>query len=504
MKKDKAYSKQDLNTDIIKNIGSLKVELESVFPNVTSLSVEGRIVYGILDDCLEIAETTYIDIYMYYFAMEHYNHPELFLAHYYTDYASTKINMIWERIINLLGIIYQVDYEEDNKNNSMKNIYRKLKKKTELDVEIRELLFKLMKDDNFRRIKEERNANEHDLTVHLGKEIDINRLKREYKYQQDKNEISFMEKEEYQEFTNEINYLVRKDKENIIPTLKYHLKMFNIVYKEILELLKEDSAFSNFKIQNISLYQYDYHKEMQSYLNYLQKNKINLCEYTQKLYFRALKIRDKITARTEFISRNPLYTWEKPPTKQILEYHIDAIYRLVECIRSLLIELQIVNEQDTGIIDDKLTDFYYYHNYVILRLYSCFEKIGKVLYTAWELNNYQGDKKTIKNTYLDDVIEFAKQEKLGDLKPAVQLNKIITSPEYILYERIRNKAYHGIKPNYILKGDEGGTFDIGIMFISDKLIEQILDLIEMIEEGEENSLKMTMWLKQQLLQKKGK
>lgn len=504
MKNNKGYSRQELYNDLQRNIGDLKKELEDTFKDKNYIKEESeKIVYIILDECLDISESVHIDIYMYYFSMENYHHPCLFLGHYYIDYSCTKISMIWERVINVLSMLYDVKYAEKDINNNMKKLYKELIKKEKFDKKIKDLLTEAMKSNNFGEIKKHRNTNEHDLTAHLKKNIDIRKLGEDYNYICDEQGLPYLNDDIYRKILDDTNYIARENKESIVYKIKYQLEIFRLVYKEILNKINVEFKDKTVIVQNRNFYTYNYDKEVNIYVEELLKNRTNLVEYISKSYARALIIRESIVERTDLINKNPILAWQKPPTNQILEYHVDAIFRLVECIRSVIIELQIINKLPMGIIDAGLTDFYYYHDYVLLRLYSCFEKIGKLLYVRYELDKYEGNKKDLKNTYLERIIVLAKKEKLNKLEPIVCLKKIIDSQEYRLYKKIRNKSYHGIKPNHILEGEKAGNFELVNIFISCKLIEKLLDLLEIFEEGEKNFLNMTIATKKFLFKKDG-
>ncbi len=487
-------TKKELFGLLQKQVGLYYCQIKLVKEEVKT--EKGNIIVSLLEDALKLCECTYVNIYMYELSMQNYNDEELFMGNYYCDYAVLDVNMMWERILNFLGIVYKIEFDVVPQNNTWDFLYKKLKKCSDLDIEIKDVLQKLIGDNAFGKLKLDRNNNEHDISVHLmDYNIDFND-KLEYTIDQYGNPI--LDKDFYEKFVWQSNMAVRKNKKDTIKKLEKQLEYFNEIFKKCFSLLKINIDLEEqICINNIDFYKYDFTSEVQFIIDDISKTKENFVIKADDIVIRLFKVRDRVKAIADEINMYPALIFKQPPTIQILEYNIDVAYRSVELIRTIQFMLAIVQPFEVKFkhIDSQITDYYYYYDYAIIRLYSLFEKIAKFLYVRFELDEYDGDKSRLKKIYLNTVIEIACKEKMDQIKPMAMLLKLTNSSEYKLYEQIRNKTYHSIGISIGVVEAERGNLEFASIKLMLELMEQLTDILEVIEEGEDNNLAMSKILR---------
>lgn len=450
-----------------------------------------------LSDSLALSEDVYVDIYMYELAMDNYNNPELFLGNYYCDYATVKINMIWERVIFFLAHIHGVKFDKISRNNSWDTIYNNLKEKSTFVDPIRKLFKDLIGDASFGKIKIDRNTNEHDVSVHLTDKLKKVKFDDKFQYTMGEEGFPVLDENVYIDFVNLTNKLVRENKKETIEKLSKALNFYEKILLECINYFENEiiNKPSNVIIENMNHYLFSYKNEIDKYCNEMVNKKENLVVRSGQIQEELFQIRERVKNIADTINMNPVLIYEKPPTIQILEYNIDIAYRTVELARSLVIELGIINQQACKSIDVGLTDYMYYHNYTLIRLFSIFEKIAKLLYVRFELNDYEGNKKDLKNKTMQEIVEYAKKENLDNIKPMKMFADTISSKEYELYEEIRNKTYHCIRFEYLLDDKESGEFYIFTLKIMLDLLDKVTEVLEVIEDGEEEFLEVAKIIK---------
>lgn len=458
-------------------------------------SVNYKILLDSLKDSFLLSQELYSDIYMYDLAMANYREQYLFMANYYCEYAEIKVSMIWERIFLFLAYSYDIELSQDTKKNTKKCIYDKLKKKPDFQGRIKELILNLNGNYLFKRPFGNRDNNIHDISEHLQDDSIFTELDKEYfKYKLNDKGIPTLEDEIYEEFVDKANLLSRENLKKSIKDIEFHLKNYYTVLDECINVLEtvllEEKVISIVGVENYSF------------------DDINIdIKYSDRLYMRCgniqdrlFNIRDCVTSIADEINKNPILVFDRPPTIQILEYNIDVAYRSVDTVRSLVMELTLHNRNKRHIdktwLDAEITDKLYYHNYALAKIFSIFEKIAKLFYTRFELNDYQGDKKDLRNKDALEVIAASSKEGLGDLNPVAILKDIISSKDYEVYLKVRNRSCHFVRPEIILRGDNFEGFHVYMIKIMLNLLEGICELLECFEEGELNNLALAKMLRE--------
>ncbi|MFC9778382.1 hypothetical protein [Paenibacillus chitinolyticus] len=193
---------------------------------------------------------------------------------------------------------------------------------------------KLIGDHSFGQIKQERNNNEHDLTV--AESLEGDNLHEKYRYEYTDTGVPFLSDKTYKEFVDESNFLVRKNKKRTIKELEKGLNKSWDILILCIQLYENDINENKLpvNIKFFELFTYDYEDEIKKQLQTLQANNVKLYVEVAELFKKTISIRERVKVIADTINMSPILIFERPPTIQILEYNIDITLRLVEYVRS--------------------------------------------------------------------------------------------------------------------------------------------------------------------------
>lgn len=484
--------------EILITLDDKLIKLEVLFNNVRE-NKSKLMLMNIIKDIINLTKELIPDVVMYDYVMENYNDPLLYQGHYYIYYSISKINMIFERVANFLGIVYETEFDEDIEKNGIKDVLKKLDKddKTKKANEFKQnaVLKKYVKiileSEQLRCLIELRKYNEHDLSAHLNDEIAIKEVKvnkniylnntlefvQSCNYNTNCFEIYRLYKVEKEKQELMHNYNVNKSfKNKIIPNIMWILEKLVVLCEECINVYKE-IVIPETKI-------YIRHKELYIWsLNEIEKErcfsgkyKINGIELN-RILAESKNLKEKARERSLKISNNPKLISENLIVKKLEEYFVDATFRLTESIRSLIDMICVLNSGEYEFFELIDADYFYYAT--ILKMYSCYEKAGKIIYEFHEYtNNIKKIKftdkqfKKIRNITMDSDNIF--YEALNIAK------KIVEKDEYEMYQQVRDKTYHGIREKYVLTEEQLAiqfSNNVYIFFVNMKDLLQILQII---------------------------
>lgn len=382
-----------------------------------------------------------------------------------------------------------MEYNNKRKQNTLDNIYKKLKKSHEFKSSYCYEIVKSFYGNNcFGKMRKFRAFNVHDLSVHLDDKFKldnsiVDEINSIYYIDKDKKRIcSSISKEKI----NDIDSKINKNTNNEIKILKKdiinNIKWFEKIFVECIDIYKERILNRNIEIyiKQKSLYSwYINKKKIVKKLN--KKSIIKYIDSAKELFEQGRLLRETIRERCSEINMNPNLIYERPPTLQIMSYYIDVLFRFVEVIRSILESLHIFVYGNHEFIDVNLTGTTYYFYSALLKLYGCFEKTGKLIYVLFEIKEYKGDRDDLKNKYFETVVNLSREEKFNFLPPIKMISAISSKPEYKKYIKTRDKIFHGIRPEFIITDDEFNIFyinNIGNLLENAKLLLNLLKSID--------------------------
>lgn len=471
--------------------------LRNQFDKLETLLVKAKrdenkmILIKMLQDSAELIQELISDVISYDITMENYNNPFLYPGHYYLYYSINKINMIIERIFNFLGIVYEIKFEGKIENNKIKIIWKKLKSsklfncKTSLNNNINII----MKDRYWSISKEFRKYNDHDLSIHLD-DSKINELKMKKDVYKE-NFLEFINSYNLRNKTYDfgrtkkeageliLNYKINKNFEKeLVPAIKWMYKYLADLFDECIEIYDE-LVISKEKIyiehKNLYLWNFD-EKAVKENIEFNYKRYYLDCE---NVFKQSTELKEKIKERNLRINNNPMVVFNNPVIVKLEGYCVDSAFRLTECIRSFADMMNIMRNGKYEFLN--LIDSNYFYYALILKLYSCYEKAGKVLYTFSTYSNKQS--KNSKNQHFKDIGDININSKDIFYNSLTIAKQIIKKQEFTQYMMIRDKTYHGIREKYSLRNKELEACFENNIYILMECIKDVLWLLQDIDKS---------------------
>ena len=139
---------------------------------------------------------------------------------------------------------------------------------------------------------------------------------------------------------------------------------------------------------------------------------------------------------------------------------IDSLFRAKEIIRSINLYYCGVFYRE-GIVESAEKEAFekycinevmypnYYYNHAVLKLYAVFEKVAKFLLCKYDFQKEYFEDNKFKNMYIDKIVELFDERKItSDILREFYM--CISSEEYKMYEKLRNREYHCLRTVYVL------------------------------------------------------
>ncbi len=150
--------------EVIININRIEKKLGTLVEQklkFTNASREQYVLVAIVNDCIDLMKDVQRNLYAFDVAYKNRNNTISFNPNYYFENIILQDDMIWERVIFLVGVIDQLDVSIIFKRKSIAPLYDLIKRhRTNTDVILGDL--KMIKGNyNSKRIKWKRNDNEH-------------------------------------------------------------------------------------------------------------------------------------------------------------------------------------------------------------------------------------------------------------------------------------------------------------------------------------------------------
>lgn len=401
-----------------------------------------------------------------------------FNPNYYFENIILQDDMIWERIIFLVGVIDQLNVNVIFERKSVEPLYDMIKKKRSTDDDIIVDLRCIKGDYNSRRIKWKRNNNEHFISTHLDtKETEEGIGELIYA----NNDQIKMNMEECFQLTDRLNEIAMKElKEWIQPIEKKQDIYIRLMKKIINELFDKNKRCS-----------FDCAERLFCETVILNQNIVVDAAMLEKSYE---------TLREEYRDViNQINEWcidigdEASNIRNTLL--IDAIFRAKEMIRSLNLYFCCLNYD----IDKKILfkfseeDFIkYLHNEVItpdmycfhaiMKTYSVCEKIAKFILCKYDFKHEYTTLKNFKNMYIEDIIAKINEKQITS-DCIKKFKEIMEGQVYSHYEKIRNLEYHCLRQKY-LNCQRELEINLGKVYEVFVLLNQLFELLELLVSEE--------------------
>lgn len=468
---------KDVN-DKIKNIENEIGAMVEQKLKFSDASMEQVVIVAIVNDSIDLIEDIQRNIYAFNLSYENYNNAVSFNPNYYFENIILQDDMIWERIIFLVGVLDQLNVNIIFEQKSVEPLYDMIKKKHSTDDDIIVDLRCIRGDYNSKRIKWKRNNNEHFVSTHLDTKETEN----------DIGELIFINNDQIKMNMEKCFQLTDRNNEIAMKELKEWIQPIERKQGIYIRLMKK--IINEFSIKNRRC-SFNCTERLSCETEVLNKNIVNDVAKLEKRYE---------TLREEYRNViNQINEWcidmgdEASNIRNTLL--IDAIFRAKEIARSLNLYFCCLNyDMDKKILfafsKEYFIKFLYnevitpniYCFHAIMKTYSVCEKIAKFILCKYDFEHEYITSEKFKNMYIEDIIAKINEKQItSDI--IEKFMEIMEGKVYSHYEKIRNLEYHCLRQEY-LNCQSALEINLGKVYEVFVLLNQLFELLELLV-GEE-------------------
>lgn len=465
--------------DKIENKLGTLVELKLKFNHA---SKEQFFAVAIVNDCIDLVEDVQRNIYAFDIAYKNFNNTVSFNPNYYFENIILQDDMIWERLILLVGIIDQLDVSIIFSRKSIEPLYKLVKKHRTSTDDIIVDLRSIKGDDNNKGIKRKRNNNEHFISTHLDTpEIEEDIVDLVYV----KNGQLRMNMDVCSYWTNRLNEVSMDELNKCIEPIKKKQDVYVKLIEKIITELNEKNSGCRFNCAEKLVCETVRCDREFIYESALLENKYEkLREEFRSVINQTNEFCIDVGDMASSIRNNLL---------------IDAIFRAKEMIRSVNVYISCLNycinknitftfsESDfiKYIKNDVITsECYCFH--ASMKAYSVCEKIAKFILCKYDFKHEYTSVDNFKNMYIDDIL--IKINNMHICSKCIDIfNAIMEGEVYSHYKKIRNLEYHCLRQEY-LDIQETAEIKLGKMYEVFMLLSQLYELFKVLVDEEREIL----------------
>ncbi len=465
--------------EIESNLGG---EIDSRLIGFTGM--EKNVTMNLVNDTIDLIEDISRDIYMFDLALDNYNNHISFLPQYYFENIILRDDMIWERILIITAIAYEIDFEEIFMKKSIFPLYENIKKNQSVNPQIKKILHYIYSDSNLKKLKITRNGNEHYISVHLAEAENE-------KFIGNLNDVIYIEngdlyadKHMLNKLTNDMHYnnmlLLKAKIKDVINKQAKYVSLMKLCIVGVEKIFK--------KSETLYLKQVGYFIP-ESKIKLPNKNIMEDCAKLEKKYE---ELREKLRMIIDKKNESVFAALEEGV--QIRDtLLIDSLFRAKEMLRSinmffLCTSYHIHNEifapfSDEDFhkyIDNELISSYYHYDHAIFKIYSVYEKIAKFLLCKYDFEKEYLEDSKFKNMYIEKILDIF-DSKAFSSEILIKFNECVNFNDFKKYENARNRNYHRIRTRYF---NNDSTFEFANIGVMKNVMDSLYELFEMIIEEE--------------------
>lgn len=112
----------------------------------------------VINDTVDLIEDLVRDVYAFDMTFDNYNNGMSFMPQYYFKNIVLHDDMIWERIIIIIAIAYQIDFEVIFDKRGIGYLYKIIKKDERINGDIKKILQDINSDYDMKKLKFLRNG----------------------------------------------------------------------------------------------------------------------------------------------------------------------------------------------------------------------------------------------------------------------------------------------------------------------------------------------------------
>lgn len=439
----------------------------------------------IVNDTVDLIEDISRDVYMFNLALDNYNNNVSFMPQYYFENIILRDDMIWERILIIIAIAYEIEFEEIFTKKAIYPLYENIKKNQEVTSQIKKILLDINGDHKFKQFKIKRNENEHYVSSHLANEPENE------KFYENLDEIIYIENGELHadiyminKITDDIHYnMMLLLKSKIREIIKKRTKYIDLLTLCIIEMEKE------FKKSDLFCFKQLNHFIPKSEAVYVNPNIMQDCSILENKF---AELREKL--RTIIDKKNESVFPVLQEGAQIRDMLlIDSLFRAKEIIRSinLFFTIGCYNIHGKSVFsfsveefhkycDNELISSYYHYDHAILKLYSVYEKVAKFLLCKYDFDKEYREDSKFKNMYIEKILDILNR-KTFSTKILNKFKECVTCNDFIEYENVRHMEYHCIRSRHF---NNDSSFEFVNIIVMKNVMGLLYELFEMIIEEE--------------------
>ena len=226
-------------------IGSIEKNFSDLINSkLAGFNDENRVITTqVINDAVDLIEDLVRDVYAFDMAFDNYNNGMSYMPQYYFENIVLHDDMIWERIIIIIAIAYQIDFEVIFDKRRIGYLYKIIKKDERINGDIKKIIQDINSDYDMKKLKFLRNGNEHYISTHLSDspekdkfKVDIKALiyiKDEIVYgdvQKINIQTDNMNREEMKILKNKVS-IIQNKKSKYIELLSLCIEQMGIVFK---------------------------------------------------------------------------------------------------------------------------------------------------------------------------------------------------------------------------------------------------------------------------------
>ncbi|EHI97261.1 hypothetical protein CDLVIII_0526 [Clostridium sp. DL-VIII] len=404
---------------------------------------DNEYVFNLIEDSNFFVNKALNDLVLFEFGTMNHDNEITYPGRLFLNNAISSLIICWERITNILSIIYEIEYDKINlRNNSFNRLHKKLiSNESFKKSNIYGKVCNLRSNHIFHIINDISVANRHRISKHL---IQISRLDKE--------------KKENPNYNFDIEF---------IPIVTIILDNIDLIY-EILEMMI--CEFEDFVI-----------------------NKSKVVHVVQKLNFkddydliiRELELQGQIRQSVELVNlsndarellRELVNKFELDAKNEIHTYLIDIIFRLLEGCKCLKDVANCIN----GTINRYypfpafIINIQYFTYESIFIICSCYDKLGSLIanFLNFDIKNKQNYFKCIIKKLTE--IEQSNEQYKDFIS---MLTKLLGNKDFVDLSRYRNEIFHHIRPGAFYGKEGQEVYEIRLSYLVYRnllILEQLL------------------------------
>lgn len=449
------------------------------------LSEENFVAGRIINDVIVFIEELYKDIYMYELSLGNYNNGVIFTPQYYIACALVREDIIWERILVIVAVIYDIDISLIFQKKSIYPLYEEIKRNVNIDKNIKKMILDINGDSKLKELKQKRNINEHYISSHL---IDNPQIDKE-----DIVKLLMLDEKGMHFNVEKTNLLIQNINKKAFENLRVLIPYIERKQKKYSELVKMcmDELENKLNVKRtITFKQKKYFQEPLLVIEFSEK----YLEASSEVEIEIENIREKHRETVNLINKYSVGISDAAAEVRN-NLLIDGLFRLKEVARSCNLYFCCIfyeankmklfkfdEENFKKFCNNDVVNCWYYYDYSVEKLYSGIEKIAKFILCKYDFNLGYITENDFKNVYSDKVCKLIEDKNIPTTQITNRFVQIYKSEIYQQYEKVRNHEYHRIRCRFIY--ENSGDIEMGNMCNISIVLKDLKFLLQQITEEE--------------------